>query len=185
MNLSEQTIFNNLILGWFILAAVTFILLFFITAPYGRHSRNNWGATIDNRLGWLIMETPAPLAFAVFFLLGGNPVTSATVTLFLMWEAHYIHRAFIYPFSLHGRTRRMTVIVVALAFIFNAVNGYLNGRYIFTLSDGYPSSWLVDVRFIVGLLLFIAGFVINRRADLALRSLRRPGEGDYKRQLHV
>jgi 3-oxo-5-alpha-steroid 4-dehydrogenase 1 len=180
VNLSEQTIFNNLILGWFILAAVTFILLFFITAPYGRYSRNNWGPTIDNRIGWLIMEAPAPLAFAVFFSLGSNPVTLATVALFLMWEAHYIHRAFIYPFSLHGQTMRMTIIVVALAFMFNAVNGYLNGRYIFTLSDGYSSNWLVDARFIVGLLLFIAGFVINRRADLALRSLRKPGEGDYK-----
>jgi len=180
VNLSEQTIFNNLILGWLILAAVTFITLFFITAPYGRYSRNDWGPAIDNRIGWLIMEAPAPLAFAVFFLLGSNPVTLATVALFLMWEAHYIHRAFIYPFNLRGQTRRMTIIVIALAFIFNAVNGYLNGRYIFTLSDGYSGNWLVDARFIVGLLLFITGFVINRRADLALRNLRKPGEGDYK-----
>ena len=180
MNLNEQVIFNNLTLGWFILAAAIFILLFFFTAPYGRHSRKNWGPTIDNRTGWLVMEAPAPLVFAVFFLSGHNTVTMAVIALLVMWEAHYIHRAFIYPFSLRGQTRRMPVVVMALAFVFNMMNGYLNGRYIFTLSEGYTNGWLVDARFIAGLVLFIAGFVINRRADLALRKLREPGESDYK-----
>ncbi|HEY86572.1 MAG TPA: DUF1295 domain-containing protein [Dehalococcoidia bacterium] len=173
-------IFNNLIWGWFILAAVTFILLFFFTAPYGRYSRNNWGPTIDNKRGWLIMEAPAPLVFGMFFLLGHNTVTISTVALLVIWEAHYIHRAFIYPFSLRGQAKRMPVLVIALAFVFNMVNGYLNGRYIFALSDGYNSEWLIDMRFIVGLIFFTAGFVINRRADLALRKLRRPSEPDYK-----
>ena len=180
MNLNEQTIFNNLILGWFILAAVTFISLFFFTAPYGRHTRNDWGPTLDNKKGWMIMESTTPLVFAVCFLLGSNPVTVATLGLLVMWEAHFIHRAFIYPFSLRSQAKRMPIVVIASAFIFNIVNGYLNGRYIFTLSDGYTNEWLVDARFITGLVFFIAGFIINRRSDLTLRNLRKPGESDYK-----
>jgi steroid 5-alpha-reductase/3-oxo-5-alpha-steroid 4-dehydrogenase 1 len=67
-----------------------------------------------------------------------------------------------------------------MGILFNGVNGYLNGRHIFTLSGGYASSWLRDPRFIIGAMIFILGYAINRRADLILRSLRRPGETDYK-----
>jgi steroid 5-alpha reductase family enzyme len=74
----------------------------------------------------------------------------------------------------------MPIVVVISAFIFNIVNGYLNGRYIFTLSDGYANEWLGDPRFIIGLTLFVTGFVINRRADRTLRNLREPNESDYK-----
>jgi len=178
--LDEQTIFNNLILGWFILAAVTFVSLFFFSAPYGRHIRNDWGPTISNKKGWIIMESAAPLVFAVCFLLGSNPVTVSTLVLLVLWEAHYIHRAYIYPFSLRSRAKRMPTVVLTSAFIFNILNGYLNGHYIFTLSDGYTNEWLVDVRFITGLILFITGFIINRRADLTLRKLRKPDESDYR-----
>jgi 3-oxo-5-alpha-steroid 4-dehydrogenase 1 len=177
--LNEQAIFNNLILGWFVLAIIVFTSLFFFNAPYGRYARNNWGPAIGSKKGWLIMEAPAPLLFAVFFFLGGNPVTVTTGIFLAMWEAHYLHRAFIYPFTLRGQSRHMTIIVVAMAFTFNTVNGYLNGRHIFTLSGTYTNEWLSDARFIIGLIVFITGFIINRRADLILRNLRKPGESDY------
>ncbi len=178
--MSEESFFNYLILSWFILAFVIFISLFFFTAPYGRHVRSTWGPSFGSKISWLIMEAAAPLVFVIFFFLGSNTVTITTLDFLTMWEAHYIHRAFIYPFSLRGRAKRMTIIVVVLAFIFNTANGYLNGHYIFTLSDGYTSQWLRDPRFMIGLGLFIAGFVINRRADLTLRNLRKPGDSDYK-----
>jgi len=63
---------------------------------------------------------------------------------------------------------------------FNMVNAYINGRYIYTFSGGYAAEWLTDPRFIIGLVLFVAGFIINRRADNTLRSLRKPDESDYK-----
>ena len=178
--MTEQTIFNNLILYWFILAAITFISLFFFNAPYGRHARNNWGATISNKKGWIVMEASAPLIFAICFLLGSNPITVTTIMFLALWEAHYIHRAYIYPLSLRSRTKNMPIVVMASASIFNIVNGYLNGRFIFTLSEGYTNEWLTDARFIIGLILFIVGFIINRHADLTLRNLRKLDESDYK-----
>ena len=74
----------------------------------------------------------------------------------------------------------MPLMVVSFGFIFNLMNGYLNGRYIFTFSDGYSSEWFTDPRFIVGILLFIGGYIINRQSDQILRSLRQPGESGYK-----
>ena len=176
--MSEQTIFNFLLAGWFVLAVAVFIALFFVVAPYGRHIRSGWGYTIDNKIGWVIMEAPAPVVFAVCFVLGSN--TAAALVFLGLWEAHYLHRAFIYPLGLRGTAKRMPLSVMGFGFLFNIMNGYLNGRYIFTFSGGYSNEWLGDWRFLTGLALFLIGFVINRQADRILRSLRRPGESDYR-----
>ena len=176
--MNEQAVFNGLIIGWFLLAAVVFSALFFVAAPYGRHFRTGWGPTINNKLGWVIMEAAAPLVFALCFVLGSNEGTLTTLVFLGLWEAHYIHRAFIYPFGL--RSRGMPLTVVGFGLLFNVVNGYLNGRYIFTFSTGYANEWLGDPRFVVGVALFITGFIINRRADQILRNLRQSGESGYK-----
>ena len=170
--MSERTFFDILLVSWFVLAAVTFAVLLRKSAPYGRHAREGWGPTLDTRIGWLVMETPAPLLFLLLFLAGSN-VRSPTLLVFLcMWQAHYIHRAFIYPLTLNGATRRMPLFVVASGMLFNTVNAYLNGRYLFTLSAGYPAQWLSDPRFIVGATLFIGGYVLNRYSDRTLRTQR-------------
>jgi 3-oxo-5-alpha-steroid 4-dehydrogenase 1 len=178
--MDERIFFNGLIIAWIILAVFTFVILIFINAPYGRHARKGWGIAIDSRLAWAIMESISPVGFAVCFALGNNKLTVPVVFFFCMWEAHYIHRAFIYPFSLHSILKRMPVLIMFFAFFFNMGNAYLNGRYLFTFSPVYSNEWLKDPRFIIGLILFITGFIINRRADHILRSLRAPGESDYK-----
>jgi 3-oxo-5-alpha-steroid 4-dehydrogenase 1 len=176
--LQELTVYHGLLAGWSVVAVAVFAALFFVAAPYGRHIRRGWGHTIGNKAGWVLMEAPAPLVFAVCFWLGGraNPVTLAFLGL---WEAHYVHRAFIYPFSLRGEARRMPLAIMSFGFLFNVMNGYLNGRYIFSFSGGYNTGWMSDPRFIIGTLLFALGFIINRQADLTLRGLRQPGESGY------
>ncbi len=104
--------------------------------------------------------------------MGGGAQSVTLVVFFLMWQAHYVHRAFIYPFSLDGTGRRMPAIVMLLGIAFNSVNTYLNGRYPFTFSTGYAVDWLLDPRFIVGALVFVAGYMLNRHADHTLRAER-------------
>ena len=177
--MTERTVFDGLVIGLFILAVFIFILLLFIVAPYGRHVRQGWGYTVGNTLGWILMEAPAPVLFAIFFIIGGE-ISITSIVFLIVWETHYFHRAFIYPFSLRGREKRMPLMIVSFGFIFNLMNGYLNGRYIFTFSGGYAIEWLLDPRFIIGILLFIAGYVVNRQSDQVLRNLRQPGESGYK-----
>lgn len=184
--MKELTVFNSLLVAWFVLALIVFVALFFIAAPYGRHIRRGWGLTIENRLGWVLMEAPAPIVFAIFFLIGSR--TNAVTLVFLgLWGAHYLHRAFIYPFSLRAAAKRMPLVVMSFGIVFNVMNGYLNGRFVFTFSEYNVANWLADPRFIVGTLLFVLGFIINRQADRILRELRQPGESGYKisnRQLY-
>lgn len=74
----------------------------------------------------------------------------------------------------------MPLAVAGLGLLFNVGNAYVNSRYLFTLSPGYPPAWLIDVRFLAGLALFVTGFVINRWADRSLHNLRQPGEEGYR-----
>jgi 3-oxo-5-alpha-steroid 4-dehydrogenase 1 len=178
--LSEQAFFHALIAGWFSLAVVVFLSLLFFAAPYGRYLRSGWGPAVNNRLGWVIMEAAAPLAFAVFFVLGNQADTITRLVFLGLWEAHYIHRAFIYPFSLRRRSQGMPLIIVGSGLLFNIGNAYLNGRYIFSFSVGYANQWLGDPRFIAGVALFITGFIINRQADLTLHNLGKSAESGYK-----
>ena len=180
MNL--QAFFDFLVMGWLALAVVAFVALFFVAVPYGRHTRGGWGPAIGNRLGWIFMEAPAALIFAAWLVWGTcreeNLVT--TWIFFGLWEMHYVHRAFIYPFSLRGRDKRMPLAVVGMAFLFNLVNAFLNGYYLFGRLGCYPVDWLEDPRFIAGVALFVGGYVINRQADHTLRDLRRPGGSGYR-----
>lgn len=178
--LDQRSLFLVLVSGWLLLAAAVFVLLFFVTAPYGRYVRGGWGPTLPARAGWLLMEAPAALVFAAGFVLGADH-GGATAWVFLaMWEAHYVYRAFVYPFTLHDDSRRMPSSVVGMAVVFNGVNAALNSLWMFAVSGGYASSWLRDPRFLAGLAIFLAGMTVNRRADGALRRLRADSHGGYQ-----
>ena len=169
-----------LILVGLAVATAVFVALFFVSAPYGRHIRRGWGPLIPNLFGWIIMETPAVLVFALCFAIGTAPKNLPILLFFALWELHYVHRAFIYPLTIRDGYKKMPVAVILMGFGFNMGNAYANGRYLFTLSGGFPQSWLHDPRFLAGATLFLAGFIINRWADLDLRALRRPGETGYR-----
>jgi hypothetical protein len=68
------------------------------------------------------------------------------------------------------------------AFVFNLINTYIQARWIFVLAPAglYSPAWLRDWRFISGIFLFYAGYIITKKADGILRSLRGPGESGYK-----
>ena len=177
--MKEVAAYNWLVLGAFVSALAFFIALLFVVAPYGRHFRSGWGPSINERLAWIVMESAAPVVFLWCYLTGQS--NSASVIVFLlMWELHYVHRAFVFPFSLRNGRGQMTLVVIVSGFLFNAVNAYLNGRYVFTFSGGYPADWLTGPRFVIGTAVFAAGFIVNRHSDWTLRNLRRPGESGYK-----
>jgi len=178
--MSEEVFYRIALAGVFVAAAATALALVFVTAPYGRHARSGWGPGIPSALGWLIMESPAALVVAVLFVAAERPAGAPAVAFLAMWEAHYAYRAFAYPFLRRGGRRSMPLSVVVMAIAFNAWNGYLNGRCLFSLCPARDASWLADPRFVVGAALFVAGMWINRRSDATLRSLRAPGETGYR-----
>ncbi len=160
------------------IAGIVFIALFFVSAGYGRFNSKKWGPQMDNRLGWVVMESVSPIVFLILFLAGDRTSNAVAIAFLLIWELHYVQRAFIYPLLIRG-SKTIPITIVAMGMTFNLVNSYLQGRYLFALSDPYPLSWLTDIRFISGSLIFISGYIINLRSDYILRNLRKPGDTGY------
>lgn len=176
----EQSVFPYLVLAGFLSAPIVFFSLFFVTAPYGRHSRAGWGPTIKSVTGWVIMESFAVVCFAGFFIIGAGLRDSFVWIFFLIWQLHYVHRAFIFPFRMRSTGKRMPVAIVLMAIVFNTYNGYLNGRYLGTHADRYDTAWLTQPCFITGLLLFFIGMAINVHSDQILFRLRQVGRSGYR-----
>jgi 3-oxo-5-alpha-steroid 4-dehydrogenase 1 len=177
--MSEEELYRFVLLAWISSAVIVFVVLLFVSAPYGRYLRKGWGLTTTSRLGWMMMEFPSALLFAYLFIAGQGFRNLPLLIFFILWEVHYVHRAFVYPFLLRNGQKRMPLLVIAAGFIFNAGNAFINGQYLFRFSGGYPMQWLRDARFIIGLVLFLAGLLINRGADRTLRNLRQRGETGY------
>lgn len=179
--MTEAAFFQQLLWGFGVSALVNFPIAFFVNAPYGRFvTQNVPGPMLDNRWGWVIMEAPAAIVFALCFIFGERQTSLMAWLFFVLWEAHYVQRSFIYPFSLRGSKKQIPLLIVVASFIFNLINGYLNGRYLFTFAPNYSIEWLSDPRFILGVGLFTLGYVINRHSDYILTHLRAPGESGYK-----
>jgi len=52
------------------------LIIFNIRAPYGRHTSKKWGPMIDNKWGWVFMESPALLIMPLLSFFGPAPKTN-------------------------------------------------------------------------------------------------------------
>ena len=168
-------------LAWSVIAtgAAVFVSLFFIVAPYGRHSRPGWGFMISNRLGWMLMESPSALGFAAIYLSGSHALEAAPLVLAALWLLHYGHRTFLYPLRMTKKPKHMPAVVSGMAVVFNVINAYLNARWLSELGT-YSRAWLADPRFLAGVALFLAGMALNVSSDNVLFKLRKPGDDGYR-----
>lgn len=177
-----------LLVGFAVTSVVVFgVLTFGVKAAYGRHSADRawwWGPGVPTRAAWIVMEAPSSVGFAVVFFLGERAFELVPLLLFGLWQAHYFHRSFIYPWQRRVRPGDATPLLVpALAFTTNLGIAFLNASILSWPELGasrYDVTWLADPRLIAGVLLFAAGYYVNRRADAMLAALRRPGETGYK-----
>lgn len=163
------------------MAAVVFLCLYFVKAGYGIFRTKNWGWSIDNKLGWVLMEAPAFVAMLAVWC-GSDAVLRTLVpalALLLMFEFHYFQRSFVFPLLMKGKSR-MPVSIMLMGVVFNSVNALLIGAY--TFNGGNPlyaelgSAYLLRWNFVLGVLLFAIGMGVNWHSDHVIRHLRKPGD---------
>lgn len=173
---------NLVTYSWILIAVVTGTILFFVTAPYGRHASGKWGPVLKHKTGWFIMELPSLVIMLYFLLFGKKSFDSFVWILFVLWLFHYVNRTIIYPLRIRETAKKIPLVIVLSALFFNCVNAGLNGYYLSELApaDEYSSKWLLSAHFIMGIILFITGMAINRKSDTMLINLRKPGETGYK-----
>ena len=167
---------------WLAIALVVHVVMFFVTAPFGRHTTESWGISINNKTAWIVMEMPSLLIMLYFLFRGHNSFSSYAWILFILWIIHYFNRTLIYPFRIKATPKKMPLVIAASGAWFNLVNAGLNGYYLseFAPQEKYNSNWLLSFPFIIGILLFFGGLIINWKADTTLINLRKPGETGYK-----
>jgi 3-oxo-5-alpha-steroid 4-dehydrogenase 1 len=179
--MTEYQVYLIILYSFLGIAIITFISLLFVPAPYGRHAKKGWGPLIPSTPAWVIMEAPASLLFLLYFLLPDRTLTVTLVVLFVIWQIHYVHRSFIFPFMLKS-DETMPLSIMVFGMVFNAANTYIQGKWLFSFSPGtaYTEAWLADPRFIAGVLIFAAGFAVNKHADIVLRGLWDPKDPGYR-----
>lgn len=170
--------FDYILLTMTLLGAVVFVALYFIDAGYGKMISPKWGPTLPNRIGWMLMEMPVLTIVLYFWLTSEVKFSIPYLVFFLLFAFHYVHRTFVFPFRMNGRSR-MPLSIVLMSVTFNLINGYIQGYWLFRLAPErafYGSSWLTTPAFIAGVVVFFAGMYINRSSDEIIRGLRKPGD---------
>jgi 3-oxo-5-alpha-steroid 4-dehydrogenase 1 len=166
---------------WIGIAVAVHITMFYVKAPFGRHTTEKWGITINNKLGWFIMELPSLLIMIFFLFQGMGKEMGYAWILFALWIFHYSNRSIVYPIRMKATPKRIPLVIVMSAIFFNLVNAGLNGYYLSKIAsyENYDWQWLNSWHFISGIILFITGMAINWKADDMLIKLRKKGDTGY------
>lgn len=174
--ISLQT-FNTFLAVMAAIAIIVFVALFFVDAGYGKFYKPKWGPSLDNHLGWFLMEVPVFVVMLVLWWFSDRRTDMVRLVFLLLFELHYFHRSFIFPRQLRGHNR-MPWTIVLMGALFNTLNAFMQGGWIFYVSPSelYPSSWLTSLPFLAGMAIFFCGMAVNIHSDSIIRNLRKPGD---------
>lgn len=163
------------------IACITFIVLYFVEAGYGMLISRKWGKTINNKWAWFFMEFTIFLLMCIMWLTSSQRWETVPMVFLLIFQIHYIQRALIYPFLIKGKSK-MPIGIMFMGISFNILNAWMQGYWIFNIAytPEYPAlfvqygtDWLLSAPFIIGVILFLAGFIINLHSDYIIRHLRK------------
>jgi len=171
---TDDPIFDTVLVIALLLVPMTAVSLRFMKTPYGRFADRRW-PSVGARLGWLLMELPATLVFWPCFLAGPHAGHTVPMVLATIWGIHYLNRGFVFPLLIRapkhgGATFGLPVLLVGV--LVTSAHGYLNGTFFSRLGAHYTPEWLTDPRFVLGLLVYVSGLVLNIHSDAVIRNLR-------------
>jgi 3-oxo-5-alpha-steroid 4-dehydrogenase 1 len=163
-----------------LVAVIVFIALYFINAGYGMFRSARWGRSINNKLGWMLMEVPVSIALILFWAFSDRKALLVPFIFLLFLETHYIYRAFIFPLKLRGKSR-MPLGIMFMGITFNLLNTFMQGYWLFYHSpkELYDNTWIQTPAFIIGTTLFFIGLIINIDSDRRIRNLRHAGDSNH------
>jgi len=173
--------FNNFLFLMSIVCVVIFVSLYFVDAGYGKMRTERWGPAINNKVGWFLMEAPVFVVMLYLWAISDVKLQMPYLVFLFIFEFHYFQRSFVFPFLLHGNSK-MPLAIMFLSVIWNLINGYVQGYWLFHLApmySPYSVQWLGSWQFILGVCIFIIGWIINMHSDYVIRHLRQPGDSNH------
>lgn len=180
---SEDNFNYSIQLAFIVFDISVFFILFRINAYYGKFfdSSKRKSFTLPNRLSWIIQESPCvfvTIYYIIQLIQDKSTVDDQrriSVLVIIPFLAHYIHRAFLFPFVIKA-SKKNPIELTILAFIFCFFNALIQNRSIFLFSTYQPRHFYSISYIIGGCTMFIGSF-INLFHDYYMISLTREKEG--------
>lgn len=170
------TTYNTFLWVMAAVAVVVFVALQFFEAGYGYLFDKRYGPPVNNKVGWVMMESPVFVAMSILWAMSDRQWNAVPLLLFSIFQLHYFQRSFIFPLLMRGKSK-MPLGIVLMGMVFNTLNALMQGGWIFYLAPAdYYADWFAKPYIYVGVLLFFAGMFINMQSDYIIRHLRKEGD---------
>ena len=163
----------GLVIFGFLLAIINFVPQLFKPIPYGRHASSSGRLPVPTRIANMIVNLVPSVVFFVltYFLAGQNSDQPPNIVFFCLWIIHFLERGLVAPLVFKYSQTKVALWIPLSSFLAYLLYSYINAEFIG--SAHFCDGFLYDPRFIIGLVLFIIGFIINRIADYQLVFLRK------------
>jgi len=174
-NAMKET-FDIFLIVMAVLAFGVFVALHFFEAGYGYLFDRRYGPPVPNKVGWIVMEAPVFIFMCILWACSNRMWACAPLALFLLFQSHYLQRAFIFPLLMRGHSK-MPLGIVVMGMVFNTLNAMMQGGWIFYVSPaGFYDDWFSKPYIYIGVALFLAGMIVNLHSDYIIRHLRKSGD---------
>lgn len=155
-----------------IIAVVSFFAQFWRPLPYGKHSDASGVCTLPLRPAYMIMHiAPGFVVFTITYFTGLHFDSPLNITLYIAFVVHYLSRGLVTPLVSRYSDSKVSIWVPVQILFMNTFFHYVNAEFIG--SADYCKGYFYDPRFIVGAILFVVGFAVNRISDVQVVFLRK------------
>lgn len=156
----------------FLIAVAFFVGQLFRPLPYGRHTSGSGRLPVPVRIARIIVGlVPNVVFFILTYFLAGQEFRGApNIVFFCLYVIHFLERGIVNPLVSRYSNNKIRLWIPLAWFLTGLIVSYVNAEFIG--SAEYCSNYLYDPRFIIGLILFLIGFALNRVADYQLVCLR-------------
>lgn len=155
-----------------LIAIISLILRIWKPLPYGKHSDANGSCNLPARPAYMAANLiPGFVVFTITYFTGlhfGSPINIAIYVVFVL---HYITRGLVTPLLARYSETKVSIWVPLQMLLLNTFFHYINAEFVGSVE--YCTGYEYDPRFILGALLFVIGFIINRVSDTQVVFLRK------------
>lgn len=160
------------------IALIVFVALYFVKAGYGMFRTPSWGWAVDNKLAWVLMESPVFVVMLVLWLCSGTGFALPQfVFLFLFFSLFPTFVCISFP---DERQKPYAGGYYGNGYGVQRVEWSDAGRRSVLVQRkcayGYRRRLLLEPHAWLGLSLFVIGMGINLHSDHVIRHLRKPGD---------
>lgn len=156
-----------------VLVIINFIVQFCKPVPYGKYDVGEGRCRVNTRVSFAISDSfPGIILFTLTYFLAGTRFNMpANIVMYCLFTIHYINRGIITPLTNRYARSNIQLWIPVANTIVQSLFHYVNAEFIG--SADFCRGYYFDPRFILGIIIMVTGFVINRVADGQLICLRK------------